>query len=83
MTLSLSRNIVCLPPFGGSRALTLPVICVCCLAGLPVAVSVVQLSYAAWWLLWAAAVLALWSLSIYFANVWTHFVAPQSVKKSH
>jgi hypothetical protein len=40
-----------------------------------------QLSYWSWWLLWVAAALALWSLSIYFANIWAHFVAPQ-VKKA-
>eukprot|EP00878_Enallax_costatus_P010088 GHUV01010529.1.p1 GENE.GHUV01010529.1~~GHUV01010529.1.p1 ORF type:complete len:273 (+),score=48.12 GHUV01010529.1:275-1093(+) len=38
--------------------------------------SSLQVSYASWLLLWAAALLAAWSLSIYFANVWTHFVAP-------
>lgn len=27
-------------------------------------------------LLWGAAVLALWSLSAYFVNVWSHFVMP-------
>ncbi|KAF8068386.1 PGPS1 [Scenedesmus sp. PABB004] len=37
---------------------------------------VAQVSHASWLLLWAAAALAAWSLAIYFANVWTHFVAP-------
>ena len=30
----------------------------------------------AWLLLWGSAGLAIWSLSTYFANVWTHFVYP-------
>jgi phosphatidylglycerophosphate synthase len=36
-----------------------------------------QVAVAAWWLLWVATVLALWSLATYFVNVWSHFVAPQ------
>lgn len=51
------------------------------LQGLPVSITMLQLSYWSWWLLWVAAALALWSLSIYFANIWAHFVAPQ-VKKA-
>lgn len=52
------------------------------IAGLPgqLQVSVLQLSTWSWWLLWAAAVLAVWSLSMYFVNVWAHFVAPQAKK---
>ncbi|KAI8469819.1 MAG: phosphatidylglycerophosphate synthase [Monoraphidium minutum] len=34
-------------------------------------------SGASFTLLWGSAVLALWSLSTYFVNVWSHFVAPQ------
>jgi hypothetical protein len=44
-----------------------------------------QVSYVSWLLLCVAAGLAAWSLAIYFANVWTHFVAPpqpQPVKKA-
>eukprot|EP00879_Flechtneria_rotunda_P009992 GHRR01010448.1.p1 GENE.GHRR01010448.1~~GHRR01010448.1.p1 ORF type:complete len:267 (+),score=72.02 GHRR01010448.1:882-1682(+) len=44
--------------------------------------SLPQLSFASWLLLWAAALLAMWSLSIYFANVWMHFVAPRPAKKA-
>lgn len=35
-----------------------------------------QVSFVSWLLLWVATGLAVWSLTIYFANVWTHFVAP-------
>lgn len=50
-------------------------------AGLPsVSLTLLQLSYASWWLLWAAAALAVFSLSIYFANIWAHLVAPQAKK---
>jgi hypothetical protein len=38
--------------------------------------SMPQVSYVSWLLLCVAASLAAWSLAIYFANVWTHFVAP-------
>lgn len=40
---------------------------------------VVVLVWLAFWLLWFAAALAIWSLAIYFSNVWTHFIYP-SVK---
>jgi hypothetical protein len=33
-------------------------------------------------LLWGAAVLAIWSLCAYFANVWTHFVMPVSKRSA-
>lgn len=36
---------------------------------------------AAFTLLWASAVLAVWSLGAYFANVWSHFVAPIDASK--
>eukprot|EP00775_Hariotina_reticulata_P008210 gene8210-8401_t len=42
--------------------------------------SVHQVAYVSWLLLWVAALLAVWSLSIYFANVWTHFVAPPQTR---
>jgi CDP-diacylglycerol--glycerol-3-phosphate 3-phosphatidyltransferase len=32
--------------------------------------------YAAWVLLWGAALLGLWSLAIYMSNVWVHFLHP-------
>ncbi|WIA10626.1 hypothetical protein OEZ86_000740 [Tetradesmus obliquus] len=35
-----------------------------------------QVAFVSWLLLCVAAGLAAWSLAIYFANVWTHFVAP-------
>ncbi len=40
------------------------------------------LVHVAFVLLWAATVLAAWSLAIYLGNVWTHFVFPQ-VTKAH
>jgi hypothetical protein len=42
-----------------------------------------QVAYVSWLLLWVAALLAIWSLSIYFANVWTHFVAPPQPRSKH
>jgi hypothetical protein len=42
--------------------------------------SMPQVSYVSWLLLCVAASLAAWSLAIYFANVWTHFVAPPQVQ---
>ncbi len=33
--------------------------------------------------LWAGTILGLWSLAIYFANVWQHFIYPEAVKKAH
>ena len=39
------------------------------------------LSRAAFLILWLGTVLAVWSLAIYFSNVWTHFVYP--VRKEH
>jgi len=43
--------------------------------------TVAAVAWSSWWLLWGAAVLAMWSLSAYFANVWTHFVYP--IAKTH
>jgi phosphatidylglycerophosphate synthase len=37
--------------------------------------------YAAWLLLWGAALLGLWSLAIYMSNVWVHFLHPPQVKQ--
>lgn len=51
-----------------------------CLLAAAMHLSVVQVSYVSWLLLLVATFLAVWSLSIYFANVWTHFVATKANK---
>lgn len=45
--------------------------------GLPGAVAVQRLVWSAYAGLWAASVLALWSLGTYMSNAWTHFIYPQ------
>ncbi|KAF5831953.1 phosphatidylglycerophosphate synthase [Dunaliella salina] len=39
-----------------------------------------QTTMVSYYLLWASAVLAVWSLSFYMMNVWTHFVYPNASK---
>lgn len=34
------------------------------------------------WGLWAGTFLGVWSLAIYFKNVWVHFVYPEGSKKA-
>ncbi len=38
--------------------------------------SLVRIIWGSYVALWGGASLALWSLAIYFANVWTHFIYP-------
>ncbi|GLC39852.1 hypothetical protein PLESTB_001292100 [Pleodorina starrii] len=42
-----------------------------------------HLSLSAYVGLWGGTVLGLWSLAIYFANVWVHFIYPEVSKKHH
>lgn len=49
-------------------------------AGTNLALNISRGAYAG---LWAGTILGLWSLAIYFANVWVHFVYPPEAKKAH
>lgn len=42
-----------------------------------------QIVWGSYWGLWAATVLAVWSLATYMSNVWTHFIYPQAKQHQH